>query len=191
MRMKRTAPPPPSPSNHTRSPSDSLIGKLGLGFRVIPPGEPPLLRKTSIPTTPPSVFTHISNPHLGNTPSNPISGPFSIASGVLNTSTPTPTSLPSPVVSSINVTTGPCPVPNGTNGEAYRVRKKKPDDHDSWYLIPTLEWISQVNRIHGFSILFLFLEMSGSVRLWSGQCGWDFFSTRWRDLDFEWTDRRW
>ena len=124
--MKRTAPPPPSPSNHTRSPSDSLIGKFGLGRLVIPPGEPPLLRKTSIPTTPPSVFSHVSSsPHpIGNT-SNPISGPFSIVSGVINSSAPTPTSLPSPVVASVNVTT--CPVvSNGTKSypgdpEGYRV----------------------------------------------------------------------
>jgi hypothetical protein len=49
---------------------------------------------------------------------------------VINSSAPTPTSLPSPVVASVNVTTGP-PVHNGTNpkpyptdAEGYKVRMK-------------------------------------------------------------------
>ena len=96
--MKRVAPPPPSPSNHTRSPSDSLIGKLGLGRLVIPPGEPPTLRKTSIPTTPPVAVPHQSITYQSSAPGFNLLG--NIMNNSSNTSNSSPASLPSPVISS-------------------------------------------------------------------------------------------
>ncbi|CAG7828271.1 unnamed protein product [Allacma fusca] len=116
-RLKRVAPPPPSPSNHTRSPSDSLIGKLGLGRLVIPPGDPPVLRKTSIPTTPPVAIPHPTYHQ------NPLAPAFNILGNVINncsTATSSPNSLPSPIVSCAPA------LPNGN--KAYSV----PIDVDSY-----------------------------------------------------------
>lgn len=126
LRHKRTAPPPPSPSNHTRSPSDSLIGKLGLGRLVIPPGklqlgimligknfnknnpvgicslgEPPALRKTtSIPPSSPLVTTANQSPlpsSFNNTSTPLTSNAFSIMSSVVLGGS-SPSTMPSPVV---------------------------------------------------------------------------------------------
>ena len=60
-----------------------------LGRLVIPPGEIPTLRKSSIPTTPVSLSRQSFQAPL-------TSGTFNIL-GNSSTSTPTPTSLPSPV----------------------------------------------------------------------------------------------
>jgi len=109
-KFKRNAPPPPSPlggPGHQRSPSDSLIGKYG-GRLVLPQGEQPLLRKTSIPTSP-AVSSSVSSSQLMQH-STPISAPFNILNNTLNfsSSSATPSSLPSPIISSSTV------VPNGT-----------------------------------------------------------------------------
>jgi len=88
---KRVAPPPPSPSsNHTRSPSDSILGRFGqLGRLVIPAGEPPVLRKTCSP--------HVS---ASSVQSSPVPSTVSVSSsGKTETvSVSTPVSISSPVV---------------------------------------------------------------------------------------------
>ncbi|XP_021956640.1 arfGAP with SH3 domain, ANK repeat and PH domain-containing protein isoform X2 [Folsomia candida] len=110
-KFKRSAPPPPSPlggPGHQRSPSDTLIGKYG-GRLVLPHGEPPLLRKTSIPISPPASSANSSfSSHIQH--STPISTPYSMLNTSLNISSTaiTPTSLPSPVVTSSTI------IPNGT-----------------------------------------------------------------------------
>lgn len=106
-KFKRSAPPPPSPLGHQRSPSDTLIGKYG-GRLVLPQGEPPQLRKTSIPNSPSistTSFTHIQH-------STPVTNPYSILNSSLNMggSAVTPTSLPSPIINSSSSTV----IPNGT-----------------------------------------------------------------------------